>query len=275
MAEATEAAARRAALIRERSPLAPRVGLVLGSGLGGFMDVLEDSAVIPYAELPGFPKPGVSGHAGALHIGNVGETPIAVLSGRAHYYEEGRADAMRPALETLKELGIGDVILTNAAGSLREDMPPGSVMLIADHINFANRNPLIGEPDDARFVGMTEAYDAGLRKAALKAAEAGEVRLHQGVYMWFSGPSFETPAEIRAARILGADAAGMSTVPEVILARFLGMRVLAFSVITNYAAGITGAELSHAETKEIAPLGGRSLARLLTRLLADWPAAAA
>jgi purine-nucleoside phosphorylase len=159
------------------------------------------------------------------------------------------------------------LILTNAAGSLRPDMPPGSVMLITDHINFANRNPLIGETTDARFVGMTQAYDADLQDAARAAARAEGVDLAEGVYIWFSGPSFETPAEIRAARVLGADAAGMSTVPEVILARFLGMRVLAFSVITNLAAGMSGAELSHEETKAVAPEGGAKLRRILTQLL--------
>jgi purine-nucleoside phosphorylase len=143
-------------------------------------------------------------------------------------------------------------------------------MLIADHINLNTGNPLIGEPTDARFVGLTQAYDANLRQAALAAAREEGIELREGVYMWFSGPSFETPAEIRAARILGADAVGMSTVPEVILARFLGLRVLAFSVVTNYAAGMTGQELSHQETKDVAPRGGEKLQRILTRMLADW-----
>jgi purine-nucleoside phosphorylase len=178
---------------------------------------------------------------------------------------------MRPALETLRALGVGVLILTNSAGGLREEIPPGSVMLIADHINLNTGNPLIGEPSDARFVGMTQAYDAALRQAALAAAKAEGVDLREGVYMWFSGPSFETPAEIRAARMLGADAVGMSTVPEVILARFLGLRVLAFSVVTNYAAGMTGQELSHQETKDVAPRGGEKLQRILTRMLGSWP----
>ncbi len=271
MIETDEAAASNVALIRARTPLAPRVAIVLGSGLGDFVGAIEAATVLPNRELKGFPAPGVSGHAGALHIGRVAGVPVAVLAGRAHYYEHGRADAMRPALETLKALGIDDLILTNAAGSLRQDMPPGSIMLITDHINFGNASPLIGEASDARFVGMTEAYDSVLRQAALSAAAEEGLELQQGVYIWFSGPSFETPAEIRAARSLGADAAGMSTVPEVILARFLGMRVLAFSVVTNLAAGMTGAELSHAETKEMAPLGGRKLARLFARLLGAWP----
>jgi purine-nucleoside phosphorylase len=261
-----------AALIRARAPVAPSVGVVLGSGLGDFAQAVESAAAIPYRELEGFPETGVSGHAGSLVVGNIAGTPVAVMAGRGHYYENGSSDVMRPALETLKALGVADLVLTNAAGSLRQDFPPASVMLITDHINFGNRNPLIGEQGEARFVGLGEAYDAELRRGAVQAADQERVELHQGVYMWFSGPSFETPAEIRAARILGADAVGMSTVPEVILARFLGLRVLAFSVITNYGAGMTGVELSHAETKEVAPRGGAKLARLLKRMLSAWPA---
>ena len=162
------------------------------------------------------------------------------------------------------------MILTNAAGSLQEGLPPGSVVLVTDHINFAGANPLIGEASDSRFVGMSEAYDKVLRRAALEAGDDEGIPLHQGVYMWFSGPSFETPAEIRAARVLGADLVGMSTVPEVILARFLGLRTLAFSVVTNYGAGMRDGELSHAETKEVAPQGGEKLERILKRLLASW-----
>ena len=261
-------ASKNADLIRARTSIAPRLAIVLGSGLGKIADQVENAVAIPYADLDGFPLPAVSGHSGALIIGEIGATQVAVLSGRGHYYEHGRPDAMRPALETLQALGVGTLVVTNAAGSLRPDLAPGSVMLITDHINFANRNPLIGEPTDARFVGLTQAYDAHLLEAARASARAEGEELAEGVYIWFSGPSFETPAEIRAARILGADAAGMSTVPEVILARFLGMRVLAFSVITNFAAGMTGAELSHRETKDVAPLGGAKLQRILTRMFA-------
>jgi purine-nucleoside phosphorylase len=176
---------------------------------------------------------------------------------------------MRPALETLAGIGVTKVILTNAAGSLDPEMLPGSIMLVTDHINFSGSNPLFGEPTDRRFVGLTEAYDADMRAAIESAAAAVDIRLHKGVYMWFSGPSFETPAEIRMARLLGADAVGMSTVPEVILARFLGLRVAACSVITNLAAGMTGAELSHRETKDMAPLGGKRLALVLKRMFRD------
>lgn len=245
----------------------PRIALVLGSGLGGLSASLRDAMRVPYAEIGGFPKSAVSGHAGELVVGRLGDREVLILAGRVHYYETGNAAAMRPALEAVAALGIDRLVLTNAAGSLRTDMPPGSVMLVEDHINFSGLNPLIGEASDARFVGMTAAYDAGLRDAMLAAAAAEGVTLHRGVYLWFSGPSFETPAEIRMARILGADAVGMSTVPEAILARFLGFRIAAASVITNYGAGMTGAELSHAETRETAPKGGEILARVLARAL--------
>ena len=256
-------------LVERLEGLAPRVALVLGSGLGGLVDEVEGAVRIPYADLPGFPKGGVTGHAGEVVAGRLSGRPVMMLSGRAHYYERGDAAAMRPALEVLAGIGIERLILTNAAGSLRADMPPGSVMLIEDHINFSGSNPLFGEPTDRRFVGLTEAYDAGMRAALEAAAAATGTTLHKGVYMWFSGPSFETPAEIRMARILGADAVGMSTVPEVILARFLGLRVAACSVVTNLAAGMTGAELSHAETKDMAPLGGARLAAVLKRAFRD------
>ncbi|MCV0397903.1 MAG: purine-nucleoside phosphorylase [Rhizobiaceae bacterium] len=242
---------------------APKIALVLGSGLGSLADEVEDAVRIAYADIPGFPKSAVTGHSGELIAGTLSGRDVIVLSGRVHYYEHGDAAAMRPALEMLHRLGVTTLLLTNAAGSLKPDMPPGSVMMITDHINFSGTNPLFGEPTDARFVGLTEAYDAGLRAALDKAAAETGTPLHKGVYMWFSGPSFETPAEIRMAMVLGADAVGMSTVPEVILARFLGLRVAACSVITNLAAGMTGQELSHQETKEMAPLGGKRLVAIL------------
>jgi purine-nucleoside phosphorylase len=249
--------------------LEPKTALVLGSGLGGLADEVEDALRISYAELPGFPRSGVTGHAGQLVAGRLAGTPVLMLAGRAHYYEHGDAAAMRPALETLSAIGIDKLILTNAAGSLEPDMGPGSVMLITDHINFSGANPLFGEPSDRRFVGLTEAYDKGLGAAVERAAAATGTLLHKGVYMWFSGPSFETPAEIRMARAMGANAVGMSTVPEVIIARFLRLRVAAASVITNLAAGMTGGELSHQETKDMAPLGGARLAAVLKRMFAE------
>ncbi|MHA6645163.1 purine-nucleoside phosphorylase [Mesorhizobium sp. A623] len=249
--------------------LAPVTALVLGSGLGGLVDQVEDAVRIPYAELPGFPTSGVSGHAGEVVAGRFGGQPVLMLAGRAHYYEHGNAAAMRPVLEVLAGIGVSKLILTNAAGSLDPQMLPGSVMLVTDHINFSGTNPLIGEASDRRFVGLTEAYDAAMREAIEQAARATGTILHKGVYMWFSGPSFETPAEIRMARAFGADAVGMSTVPEVIIARFLGLRVAACSVITNLAAGMTGAELSHQETKDMAPVGGTRLATILRHVFAE------
>lgn len=258
-----------ATLVERLGGRMPTVALVLGSGLGDLVNEVEDALKIPYPELPGFPRSGVTGHAGMLVSGRFGGTEVLLLAGRSHYYEHGNAAAMRPALEVLAGIGVTTLLLTNAAGSLDPRIPPGSVMLIEDHINFAGANPLIGEPTDRRFVGMTEAYDRDLRAALVKAADDTGTPLHKGVYMWFSGPSFETPAEIRMARLMGATAVGMSTVPEVILARFLGLRVAACSVITNLAAGMTGEELSHQETKDVAPLGGRRLATMLRKMFEE------
>ena len=251
--------------------LAPTTAFVLGSGLGGMVEAVADPVHIPYEELEGFPASGVSGHAGELVAGRIGGKPVLMLSGRAHYYEHGDAAVMRPAIAILQGLGIKNLVLTNSAGSLRADLPPGSVMLVTDHINHAGTNPLIGEQSDRRFVGMTAAYDADLSEALRAAARAEDIALGEGVYMWFSGPSFETPAEIRMARMLGADAVGMSTVPEVILGRFMGLNCAACSVITNFGAGMTGGELSHDETKQMAPVGGRRLQRILSRFIADLP----
>jgi purine-nucleoside phosphorylase len=248
--------------------LSPRYGVILGSGLGSLVAELKDAVRIPYQDVPGFPVSAVSGHAGEVVAGTLGGVPVIMLSGRVHFYEKGDANAMRRPIEALKALGVEALILTNSAGSLREDLAPGSVMQITDHINYSGINPLIGEESDRRFVGMTNAYDTGLADAMRRAAEKTGTALSQGVYMWFSGPSFETPAEIRMARILGADAVGMSTVPEVIIARMLDMRVAAASVITNYGAGMTGSELSHDETKEMAPIGGARLAAILKEMIA-------
>jgi purine-nucleoside phosphorylase len=251
-------------LIRELGGILPETALVLGSGLGGLSQGLAGEIRIPYARLEGFPHSGVSGHAGELVAGYLNHVPVAILSGRAHYYENGNAAAMRTPLETLRAIGIQRLILTNSAGSLRDDMPPGSIMMVTDHINWSGMNPLIGEEKDTRFTGLTNAYDSAMMGEFRNSASRMQQKLFEGVYMWFSGPSFETPAEIRAARVLGADAVGMSTVPEIILARFLDLKCAAFSVITNFGAGMTGAELSHAETKEMAPKGGKVLSGLIT-----------
>lgn len=245
---------------------APVYGLILGSGLGHLAEQM-DGVAIDYADLPGFPHAGVSGHNPKLVIGQLGGTRVAVFGGRSHYYEAGQADAMRVPLEVLADLGAEAVLATNAAGSLRQDMPTGSLMLLSDHINFSGLNPLIGEPTDARFVPMTDAHDPELRAALRGAARAQSVDLHEGVYAWYSGPSFETPAEIRALKTLGADAVGMSTVPEIILARFLGLKAAAISTITNMAAGMSDESIGHEHTKAMAPLGAAKLERVLVAFL--------
>ncbi|KPP84189.1 MAG: purine-nucleoside phosphorylase PunA [Rhodobacteraceae bacterium HLUCCA08] len=256
-----------AAHIRAVAGSAPvSVGLVLGSGLGHLAGAV-DGIAIPYSELEGFPHAGVSGHVPQLVIGNLEGVRVAVFGGRAHYYETGRADVMRLPLEVLRELGAGKLIATNAAGSLDPDMPTGSIMLLRDHINFSGLNPLIGEPTEARFVPMTDAYDPTMADTLRAGARASGVALRDGVYAWYSGPSFETPAEIRAIRTLGADAVGMSTVPEVILARFLGLRCAAISTITNMAAGLSDEAISHDHTKAMAPLGAAKLEKVLRAAL--------
>lgn len=246
----------------------PRVGLILGSGLGPFADAVEDAAIIPYGDLPGFPEPGVAGHEGRLLLGTVSATPVAVMQGRAHYYESGRADAMTVPVRTLARIGCEILVLTNAAGSLVEEAGPGSVMQITDHINFTGVSPLFGETGNDRFVDLSGAYDADLANRLRDAAETEGITLHRGVYMWFCGPHFETPAEIRAGRVLGASAVGMSTVPEVILARHAGLRVAALSIVTNLAAGLSATPLTHAQTMEKARLAAGSVQKLLLAFLA-------
>lgn len=254
-------------LIRRLAGDAPvRLGLILGSGLGNLARAVEGVS-IPYSDLQGFPHIGVSGHNPNLVIGNLEGVRVAVFGAREHYYENGNSAAMRPALELLRELGGEMLIATNAAGSLRPDIRPGDLMLLSDHLNFSGLNPLIGEKTDARFVPMTTAHDADLRACLRDAAKAVDIPLPEGVYAWYSGPSFETPAEIRAIKILGGDAVGMSTVPEVILARFLGLRVAAISTITNMAAGMSDEQISHEHTKAMAPLGAVKLESILRQFL--------
>jgi purine-nucleoside phosphorylase len=254
-------------LIRARAGDAPvELGLILGSGLGHLAKAVDGPA-IPYADLPGFPHAAVSGHNPHLHIGLLEGVRIAAFGAREHYYENGNPAAMRTALETLRALGAKRLILTNAAGSMRPDIPPGDLMLLSDHINYNGLNPLIGEKTDARFVPMTDAHSPAMRAALQAAAKDEGLPLKEGVYAWYSGPSFETPAEIRMLKGLGADAVGMSTVPEVILARFLGLEVAAISTITNMAAGMSDEKISHEHTKAMAPLGAAKLERILRRFI--------
>lgn len=247
----------------------PKVAIILGSALGSVVEAVQDPLIIPYAELSGFPVPKISGHAGKLYIGKIGGKEVAVLAGRAHPYESGNAAVMRPVLDQLKAAGIETLIVTNAAGSLKTSMGPGSIMLITDHINYAGMNPLIGQHGDENFVPMTDAYEPTLRKQFLAAAKKEKMTLKQGIYVWFSGPSFETPAEIKMAQVFGGHAVGMSTVPETIIARRLGLKVAGLSVITNLGAGIKGANPSHAETKREGEKAASNMKRLLTRFFKD------
>jgi purine-nucleoside phosphorylase len=248
------------ALMGEARPVA---AIVLGSSLGGLAMHVSGAKRIAYDELPAFPRPTVSGHSGELISGSLAEKPVLLLKGRAHPYETGNAAAMRGAIETLALLGVPRVVLTNAAGSLEPNVGPGRIMLITDHINLSGMNPLIGEVGDERFVSLTNAYDPGLGETLRTSARSEGIALAEGVYAWFSGPSFESPAEIRMAKLLGAHAVGMSTVPETILARRFGLKVAALSVITNLGAGIGGASPSHEETKSEGAKATGDMARLL------------
>jgi purine-nucleoside phosphorylase len=249
--------------------LRPETAVILGSSLGPVADAVTSPMRIPYRDLPGFPVPKISGHSGEVFAGHLNGKPVLVLRGRGHAYEKGDAAVMRPVIEALQALGITKLILTNAAGSLKLDMRPGSIMLITDHINFSGMNPLIGEEGDKGFVSMTDAYDKGLAEAIRRAAREEKIKLHEGVYVWFSGPSFETPGEIRMAQSWGADAVGMSTVPEVILARRFGLKVAGLSVITNLGAGIEGASPSHDETKSEGQKAVGDMAKLLSRFCGE------
>jgi purine-nucleoside phosphorylase len=249
--------------------LRPETAIILGSSLGPVAEAVASPVRVPYRDLPGFPVPKISGHSGEVFAGHLAGKPVMVLRGRGHPYEKGDAAAMRPVIEALQVFGVKHLVLTNAAGSLKLGMRPGSIMLIIDHINFSGMNPLIGEAGDKGFVPMTDAYDAGLAQSLRQAARAEKVRLHEGVYVWFSGPSLETPAEIRMVQSWGADAVGMSTVPEVILARRFGLRVAGLSVITNLGAGIEGASPSHDETKSEGQKAVGDMVKLLSRFCAE------
>ena len=253
------------AVLASRGVTAPvETGVVLGTGLGSLADTPENAISIPYADLPGFPITGVSGHGGRLVVGTWEGVRVAICQGRSHFYETGDPAAMRVPLEVMARLGARQVILTNAAGSLHLDWYPGSMAVISDHINLSGTNPLIGMTGDDRFVSLSDAYDRHMRlRLKRAAAQAGVTALREGVYMWFSGPSFETPAEVKMAKLLGADLVGMSTVPETILARRLGLRVAAISVITNFATGIGSGNPTHGETKDVAIGGSIGLKRLL------------
>jgi xanthosine phosphorylase len=259
-----------AAVLAERAGMRPHVGVVLGSGLGAVTEAVEDPVAVGYADLPGFPRPSVEGHAGRAVLGRIGGVPVALLEGRAHLYEGGDLDELRTPVRALRTAGAEVLVLTNAAGSLREEVGPGRLMAITDHINLTGTNILAGRNEDGlgpRFPSMRDAYDPDLR-AELHAA-AGElgIELAEGVYLAVRGPSFETPAEIRAFRTLGADAVGMSTVHKAIVARHCGLRVAGVSAISNLAEGMSDRPLSHEQTLRDAARAASDLAPLLVRFV--------
>jgi len=261
-----DAVARSAELIRA-SGRQPAVAVLLGSGWGSLAQRVQDALTIPYEQLPAFPTLGVEGHRGSLVLGRIGTQQVAVLAGRKHAYETGDAAAMKGALRTLAACGVRALVQTNAAGSLAAAMRPGELMLVADHLNVAQRSPLFGETGAQRFVDLRDAYDPALRAQAHAAALRAGTTLHEGVYAWVIGPQFETPAEIRMLQQLGAHAVGMSTVPETILARWLGLRVLAVSMFTNMGCGLEAEPLSHAHTLATAQAAAAQAVPLLEAVI--------
>ncbi len=254
--------------IRERTSLVPRAAVVLGSGLGGFADRVEDAVEIPYGEIPGWPVSTAIGHAGTLLLGTVAGVPLAVMKGRAHLYEGHPADRVVFGVRVLGRLGADALVVTNACGGVREDLAPGDLVLVADHLNLQGTSPLVGPNDDAlgpRFPDMTSAYDPALRAIAHEAAGRLGQRLSEGVYAAWLGPAFETPAEIRMIRALGGDLVGMSTVPEVLAARHMGVRCLGVSCVTNMAAGILPEPI---DAEHVLAVGAKAQNRL-TALLAE------
>jgi purine-nucleoside phosphorylase len=252
-----------ARVVESLLPAAPSIGLVLGSGLGGFAESLAEKVEIPFSAVPHLSPPTVAGHAGRLCFGGIGPFSVICLSGRVHLYEGHDVAEVAFGCRLLAALGCRAVLLTNAAGGIREGLTPGSLMLVSDHLNLTGRNPLTGSAH--AFVDLTHAYDAGIRDAARRAANEASVVLHEGVYAGLLGPTYETPAEIRMLRTLGADAVGMSTVVETIALRHLGVRVGAVSCITNLAAGLSGAPLSHLDVEETARKSRDAFETLLAR----------
>ena len=260
-----------ASFIRSRIREVPRTALVLGSGLGSLADELQDPVVIPYGEIPHFPAATAPGHAGRLLAGRLEGTPVLMMQGRFHRYEGHEPSRIVFPVRVLKCLGVARLLLTNASGGVQPRFQPGDFMLMTDHLNLAGCNPLVGPNDEAigpRFFDLSRAYDPALRDLARRAAGELGIQLHEGVYAWFSGPSFETPAEIRMARILGADAVGMSTVPEVIAAVHCGLRVLGISCITNLAAGILDQPVTAEEVFETSRRRGPVFSALMRRIVA-------
>ena len=261
------------AAVRRRSDLVPELGIVLGSGLGGLADQLEDGIAIPFEDLPGWPAATAPGHHGRLLLGHLAERPVAMLQGRFHLYEGDEVGLVVQPVLLFGRLGAKGVVLTNAAGGLDLRFGPGTLMVIRDHINLTGRNPLIGPNADAigpRFPDMTEAWSPRLRTALHVAGEAEDVEMEEGVYLALPGPSYETPAEVRVYAGFGAHAIGMSTVLECIAARWAGLEVCGVSLITNAGAGYTGEPLSHQEVLDAGATAGPTLGRIIRRFVADF-----
>ena len=248
----------------------PKVAIILGSGLSRFSDEIEQRQTIQYSDLVGFPEPVVGGHRGELVFGSVGTTPLVILRGRSHFYEHADVHNMCVPVGVLKEIGCELLLLTNAAGSMDPDSPPGSLMLLVDTINMTGVSPLFGVIGDQRFVNMTNALDPEINLLIESEAAKAKIPLRRGVYAWMTGPQFETPAEIKMLMTLGANCVGMSTVPEIILARYFGLKVVALSIVTNQAAGLSDETLSHTHTFEQAALAGPRMTKLLKNFLINY-----
>lgn len=264
-------AQRAAEQIRSSAKARPSVAIVLGSGLGAFADELTESTSLPYKEIQGFAHATVEGHAGRLVIGKAGEVPIAAMQGRFHFYEGYSLEDVTFPIRVLKSLGVRTLILTNAAGSLNTEFTPGSLMVISDHINLMGVNPLIGGNDERfgpRFPDLTSTYDPDLQNIVIEEATALKIDMRRGVYAALTGPSYETPAEIHMVRTLGADAVGMSTVPEAIVARHMDMRVIGISCITNLAAGVSNRPVDHSQVIATGERVREQFTELLRRVIA-------
>jgi purine-nucleoside phosphorylase len=263
---------RAASAIRRVCPDIPRLAIVLGSGFASLATTVKPTAQIPYSKLPGFPRPATLGHPGLLLTGTLNGIPVLLLNGRAHFYEGYGLSEVTFPLRVLAALGVRDVLLTNAAGAINRRFRPGDFMVVTDHINLLPENPLRGLPGTGKFLDLTRAYDPALIKILRRAARRQGLRLVSGVYIAVSGPNYETPAEIGAFARLGADAVGMSTVPEVIVARFCGLRVAAISCLTNFAAGRGKGLLSHAEVLSTGEKAKAAAEKLLKAFVTDYAA---
>ena len=273
MVDTIERLEKTAHYIKSRIGYTPEIAVILGSGLGKLADYIEESMEIPYEEIPNFPRTTVVGHEGKLIFGTLKKRRIVAMKGRFHYYEGNDMDAVVFPVRVFKRMGIDNIIVTNAAGGVNTGFTPGDLMLITDHISFFCENPLRGENIDElgpRFPDMSTIYDRKLREIALKSAQKLGIDLKEGIYSYCKGPSYESPAEIKALRIMGADAVGMSTVPEAIVARHMGMRVLGISCITNMAAGVLDQPLDHAEVMETGKLAEKKFSGLVSDIIENW-----